>query len=64
MQNNLSARKRSSQERKAPAVVVSEEASQAFSQDSSQSFISISKSDFRLDFSKAKLTNPVRWIEL
>ena len=59
MQNSLSARKRSSQEGKAPAVVMSEEASQASSQDSGQSFISILKSDFSLNFSKAKLTNPV-----
>lgn len=46
MQNTLSARKRSSQEGKAPAVVMSEEASQAFSQDGGQSFITNLKSDF------------------
>ena len=59
MQNSLSARRRSSREGKAPAVVMSEEASQASRQDGGQSFISILKSDF----GKAKLTNLVHWIE-
>lgn len=46
-------------EGKTPAVVMSEEAGQTPSQDSGQTLISILK----FDFSKAKLTNPVYWIE-
>lgn len=63
MQNSLSARKRSSQEGKAPAVFMSEDPSQACSQDGGQSFISTLKSDLSLNFSKTKLTNPVPWVE-
>lgn len=63
MQNSLSARKRSSQEGNTPAVVMSEESSQAPGQDSGQPFISILKSNFSFNFSKAKITDPVHWIE-
>lgn len=63
MQRSPAARKRNRQEGKEPAVIMSEEAAQACSQDSGQSFISILKSDFSLNFKKAKLANSVHWIE-
>lgn len=63
MQSSPAARKRNRQKRKIPAVIMSEEATQAYSQDSGQSFISILKSDFSLNFREAKLTNSYHWIE-
>lgn len=63
MQSSPAARKRNRQEGKVPAVIMSEEDTQAYSQNTGQSFISILKSVFSLNFRKAELTNSVHWIE-
>lgn len=63
MQSSPAARKRNRQEGKVPAVIMSEEDTQAYSQNTGQSFISILKSVFSLNFKKVELTNSVHWIE-